>query len=68
MSNSDTWFPKWGDIPAAEKAACLDLMVAYSGTYTVGEDRVTHHVNFDDSDYWCAVLILCGTHIDFLLR
>jgi len=36
----------WGDIPAAEKAACLDLMVAYSGTYTVGEDRVTQHVNF----------------------
>lgn len=35
----------WADIPAAQKATCLDRMVAYSGSYTVEGDRVLHHVD-----------------------
>jgi hypothetical protein len=35
----------WSTIPAAEKALCVDRMVAYGGRYTIGADRVTHHVD-----------------------
>lgn len=35
----------WADVPAAQKARCLDDMVAYAGTYTVEPDRVLHHVD-----------------------
>lgn len=34
----------WSAIPAADKARCLDRMVAYSGRYAVASDRVLHHV------------------------
>lgn len=34
----------WVDVADAHKAACYDAMVAYSGRYTVHEDRVIHHV------------------------
>lgn len=36
---------EWDAIPAADKALCLDRMVAYSGRFTVKEDRVLHHVD-----------------------
>lgn len=35
----------WDSIPVADKARCLDRMVAYSGRFTVAEDRVLHHVD-----------------------
>ena len=35
---------EWSAIPDAEKAVCLDRMVAYAGRYTVAKDRVLHHV------------------------
>ena len=36
---------EWDSIPATDKARCLDRMVAYSGHFTVAEDRVLHHVD-----------------------
>ena len=36
---------QWDSIPAPDKARCLDRMVAYSGRFTVAEDRVLHHVD-----------------------
>ena len=36
---------EWDSIPAAEKARCLDRMVAYSGRFSVSEDRVLHHLD-----------------------
>ena len=36
---------EWSAIPASDKARCLDRMVAYSGRFTVGADRVLHHVD-----------------------
>ncbi len=36
---------EWSQVPAQEKAQCLDKLVAYSGTYTVEADRVLHHVD-----------------------
>ena len=36
---------EWSGIADRDKAACLDRMVAYSGRFTVGEDRVLHHVD-----------------------
>ena len=35
---------EWDAIPVVDKARCLDRMVAYSGRYTVADDRVLHHV------------------------
>lgn len=35
----------WSQVPAQDKAACLDRMVAYSGSYAVEGDRVVHHVD-----------------------
>jgi hypothetical protein len=35
----------WDTIPVADKARCLDRMVAYSGRFTVASDRVLHHVD-----------------------
>lgn len=35
----------WNMVPADIKAANLDGLVAYSGRFTVGPDRVTHHVD-----------------------
>ena len=36
---------EWNAIAAADKARCLDRMVAYSGRFTLKEDRVLHHVD-----------------------
>ena len=36
---------EWDAISPADKARCLDRMVAYSGRFTVKEDRVLHHVD-----------------------
>ena len=36
---------EWDSIPTADKARCLDRMVAYAGRFTVAEDRVLHHVD-----------------------
>ena len=36
---------EWNAVPAEDKAACLDKMVAYSGTYHFEEDRVLHEVD-----------------------
>lgn len=36
---------EWSQVPAQQKADCLDRMVAYSGSYTVEDDRVLHHVD-----------------------
>ena len=36
---------EWDSIPAADKARCLDRMVAYAGRFSVAEDRVLHHVD-----------------------
>ena len=36
---------EWAAIPDAERARCLDRMVAYAGRYTLGADRVLHHVD-----------------------
>ena len=35
---------EWSAIPDADRARCLDRMVAYAGRYTLGTDRVLHHV------------------------
>jgi hypothetical protein len=35
----------WNAVPAQDKAACLDRMVAYAGSYSVQGDRVLHHVD-----------------------
>lgn len=35
---------EWDAIPAADKALCLDRMVAYAGRYSVDGDQVLHHV------------------------
>jgi hypothetical protein len=34
----------WEEIAAGAKAAALDDLVAYGGTYSVAADRVTHHL------------------------
>ena len=36
---------EWDSIPSADKARCLDRMVAYAGRFSVAEDRVLHHVD-----------------------
>ena len=36
---------EWAQVPAEQKAECLDKLVAYSGSYTVESDRVLHHVD-----------------------
>lgn len=36
---------EWTQVPATQKAECLDRMVAYAGAYTVREGRVLHHVD-----------------------
>ncbi len=36
---------EWSQVPATDKAACLDRMVAYSGEYRVEADRVIHRVS-----------------------
>lgn len=36
---------EWNQVPAPQKAQCLDRMVAYTGSYTVEGDRVLHHVD-----------------------
>ena len=36
---------EWSQVPAEQKAACLDNLVAYSGSYTVEAARVVHHVD-----------------------
>ena len=36
---------EWASIPDAERARCLDRMVAYAGCYTLAADRVLHHVD-----------------------
>ena len=36
---------EWSAIPDRDKAACLDRMVAYGGSFTVAADRVVHHVD-----------------------
>lgn len=35
---------EWSAVPAGQKAACLDRMVAYAGRFEVQDDRVVHHV------------------------
>ena len=35
---------EWSSIPDRDRARCLDRMVAYAGRYTLGADRVLHHV------------------------
>ena len=35
---------EWAAIPERDKAACLDRMVAYSGRFTLAQDRLLHHV------------------------
>ena len=35
---------EWSAIPDADKARCLDLMVAYAGSFSLQDDRVIHHV------------------------
>lgn len=35
----------WAQVPAEQKAQCLDAMVAYAGRYSVADDRVVHHVD-----------------------
>lgn len=35
---------EWSEVPSQDKADCLDKLVAYSGSYTVEEGRVIHHV------------------------
>jgi len=35
----------WSEIPDADKAACLDRMIAYAGRYSVDGDLVRHHVD-----------------------
>ncbi len=35
---------EWAQVPAADKAACLDRMVAYAGEYRVEGERVLHRV------------------------
>jgi hypothetical protein len=35
----------WAAVPAADKAACLDGLVAYAGRYSIADDLVTHHVD-----------------------
>ncbi len=36
---------EWSQVPAEQKAVCLDKLVAYSGSYTVDTERVRHHVD-----------------------
>ena len=36
---------EWSQVPAEQKATCLDKLVAYSGSYTVEAERVVHHVD-----------------------
>lgn len=36
---------EWNSIPATDKAACLDQMVAYAGRFSIEGDRVIHHVD-----------------------
>lgn len=36
---------EWSAVPAQDKAACLERMVAYAGRYSVQGDRVLHHVD-----------------------
>lgn len=36
---------EWDAIAAADKARCLDRMVAYAGRFSVAEDHVLHHVD-----------------------
>ena len=36
---------EWSSIPNAEKASCLDRMVAYSGRFTIDGRRLLHHVD-----------------------
>lgn len=36
---------EWAGIPDRDKAACLDRMVAYSGRFTLAQDRLLHHVD-----------------------
>lgn len=36
---------EWDAIAPADKAHCLDRMVAYSGRFTVAGERVLHHVD-----------------------
>ncbi len=35
----------WSGVSAEDKAANYEAMVAYSGRYTVHEDRIVHHVD-----------------------
>lgn len=35
---------EWAQVPAPDKAACLDRMVAYAGEYRVEGERVVHRV------------------------
>lgn len=35
----------WNEVPAEQKARCLDRMVAYGGNYTIEGERVLHHVD-----------------------
>lgn len=34
----------WASVPDADKAQCLDRMVAYSGRFTIQGERLLHHV------------------------
>ncbi len=36
---------EWSQVPAGQKAECLDKLVAYSGRWTREADRVLHHVD-----------------------
>jgi hypothetical protein len=36
---------EWAQVPAQQKALCLDDLVAYAGSYTVEDDRVRHLVD-----------------------
>jgi Lipocalin-like domain len=42
-----------GLVPTSEeKLALYDTMFAYSGTYTVGSDRVIHHIDMSWNETW----------------
>lgn len=43
-SNRPRFRGDWASIPDADRAACLDRMVSYCGTYSVKGDCVYHHV------------------------